>query len=68
MFRVNLFKAKLVACGKSAKDVAVILGINEATLYRKMNGKSDFTRNEIQIVRQALAMTTDEVENIFFAG
>lgn len=49
------------------RDVASAIGINEATLYRKVNGTSDFTRNEIQIIKQFLDLTSDEVESIFFA-
>lgn len=47
MFRLNLFKSKLVLNNKTIKEVAGAVGINEATLYRKINGTSDFTRNEI---------------------
>ena len=35
MFRLNLFKAKLVEKGVSTRDMAGIIGCNEATLYRK---------------------------------
>lgn len=67
MFRLNLFKAKLVEKGVSTRDMASIIGCNEATLYRKMNGVSDFTRNEIQLIKQALSLTSADVEDIFFA-
>lgn len=67
MFKANLFKAALVEHGKTAREAAEAIGVNEATLYRKMNGTSDFTRNEIQLIRQFLHLTTDDVERIFFA-
>lgn len=67
MFKINLFKAALAANSRTAKDAAEAIGVNEATLYRKMNGKSDFTRNEIQLIRQFLHLSADEVERIFFA-
>lgn len=67
MFRLNLFKAKLVEKGVSTRDMAGIIGCNEATLYRKMNGVSDFTQNEIQLIKQALSLTSADVEDIFFA-
>ena len=51
----------------STRDIARILGINEATLYRKISGESDFTRNEIQLFRQALGLTSCEIDAIFFA-
>lgn len=67
MFKLNLFKAKLAELGLSVKDVAMAVGCNEATMYRKMNGESDFTRNEIQLLKQTMQMTSEEVERIFFA-
>ena len=47
--------------------VAQVLGRNEVTVYRKLSGKSDFTRNEIQLLRTAFNMTAQDVESIFFA-
>lgn len=67
MFQKNLFRAKLVSLEITLKDAASIIGVNEATLHRKMNGSSDFTRNEIQLLRQALKLTAAEVDEIFFA-
>lgn len=66
MFKLNLFKAKLAELGLSVKDVAMAVGCNEATMYRKMKGESDFTRNEIQLLKQTMQLTSGEVEKIFF--
>ena len=65
MCHKRLFKAQVVLKGKTLREVAKILKIDEATLYRKMNGDSDFYRNEIQTLCRFL-----EIENpteIFFA-
>lgn len=67
MFMANLFKAKLAELNKSVSEIASIIGVNQATLHRKMNGTSDFTRNEIQLIRHALSLTNNEVCSIFFA-
>ena len=67
MFQLNLFNAKLAACKVSKGEIAATIGCNESTLYRKLNGKSDFTRNEIQMIRQKLKLSAEEIENIFFA-
>ena len=67
MFKVNLFKAKLAEKGVTLRKIASVMGCNEATLYRKMYGQSDFTRNEIQLIRKKLELTNEEVEHIFFA-
>lgn len=46
--------------------LAKLLGISESSLYRKINGVSDFTRNEIQIIRKELDLNDAEVMDIFF--
>ena len=67
MFNRDLFRAKIVERGKTMRDVAVAIGCSEATLSRKVNGISDFTRNEIQLFRQSFCLSSEEVEHIFFA-
>lgn len=48
MFNYKRFKAALILNDKTLRDVSEALNINEATLYRKCHGKSEFTRKEIQ--------------------
>lgn len=67
MFKKDLFRAKVMERGKTMRDAALVMGCSEATLSRKINGISDFTRNEIQLFRQAFDLSADDVENIFFA-
>lgn len=64
MFNKRLFKAQVILKGKTMREVSRELGIDEATLYRKMNGKSDFFRSEIQILCQFLAI--ESPTEIFF--
>lgn len=66
MFNKRRFKAKYIECGLKFVDVARIMGISPTTLYRKIQGKSDFTRREIQCFRIALGLSADEIEYIFF--
>lgn len=66
MFDKNHFQSKYVEHGLNSADIAKIMGINPATLSRKVNGESDFTRNEIQLFRSALELTADEIDYIFF--
>lgn len=66
MFNRDLFRAKIVENGKTMKDAATAIGCSEAALSRKVNGISDFTRNEIQLFRQAFSLSPAEVESIFF--
>lgn len=66
MFNKLLFKAKVVSKGMTLKDIADYLGINNATLYRKMSGKSDFYRDEIQRLCEILHIDGEERNKIFF--
>nr|DAW44460.1 MAG TPA: Regulatory protein [Caudoviricetes sp.] len=68
MFCISEFNAMLARFDKTREDVAAMLGINPATLYRKINGQSDFTRQEIQIIRYAFNLDADSLDRIFFAA
>lgn len=67
MFDKNKLKAKFVENGFTMEQVAQLLGINPVTLYRKMSGDSEFTRNEIAMLKNALNISLEEISNIFFA-
>lgn len=66
MFNKRLFKAQVALKGKTMRSVAKEMGVDEATLYRKMNGESDFFRHEIQILCKFLEIVNPT--EIFFAS
>lgn len=68
MFKKWALKEKMEKSGVTADALAAEIGINPATLSRKMNGATEFTRNEIQIIRYCLGLTPKEVDDIFFAA
>ena len=65
MFDKKKFKAKVIIEGKTLLEVANFLEINIATLHRKMNGESDFFRDEIQKLKEFLDI--EDPNEIFFA-
>ena len=67
MFDRNKFRGKVVSEGFTLAEVAEKIGINPATLDRKMSGKSDFTRAELQKLKRLLNLTDAELNEIFFA-
>ena len=67
LFKKNEFKAEVVRRDKTLEDVARAIGIDIATLHRKMNGVSDFNRSEIEKVIKFLNLTNEEILRIFFA-
>ncbi len=65
MFNARKFRAAVILKGLTLRAVASELGIAEATLYRKMHGRSDFSRKEIQMLCKLLEI--DDPSTIFFA-
>lgn len=67
MFNEKQFKKKLIDSDLTLKEIAQAIGISETTLYRKIRGITDFSRNEMSIIKSTLNLDTDEFEQIFFA-
>lgn len=67
MFDKNKFKYSVMVKGKNLREVASVLNISNVTLWRKMNGESEFSREEIQTIKNMLNLTQDEAFEIFFA-
>lgn len=67
MFNERKFRATIVEHYGTLSSTAMVLGISDVTLRRKMEGVSDFTRNEIQQFRLHYGLTAEEVDAIFFA-
>ena len=59
-------KIKLLEKEKSLEELANYIGCNIVTLYRKLNGESDFSRNEVQLIAIFLELSSAEVNSIFF--
>ena len=66
MFDRNLFNYYIARANQTKGAVAAHLGINEATLYRKSTGASEFTRDEIQKLKEFLNLTDSEAMKVFF--
>jgi predicted transcriptional regulator len=65
LFDEKAFRAMLKDKGKTLQDVADILSISLVTLYRKMNGESDFFRGEMDTLKKELNI--ENPDKIFFA-
>ena len=66
LFDKNKFRAQMVLVGITSKRLADELGINESTLYRKINADGNFTRDEISQLVSILKI--DNPQDIFFAN
>lgn len=65
MFDEKQFKKKLIDCDLTLKEIATAIGISETTLYRKIKGVTDFSRNEMSIIKSTLKLNITEFEQIF---
>lgn len=61
-----LLKSKIALRGKNIKDIAIQLGISKSAMYRKMYGKSEFTRLEISLLIEILEIDVQTAMEIFF--
>lgn len=50
----------------SLDALAARIGVNSTTLYRKIKGESEFNRNELQIIKDTLALDDERFIDIFF--
>ena len=66
VFDKNKFKGIVILKGYNLASVATWLGINLTTLYRKIARNGDFSRKEITLISEKLALTQDEINEIFF--
>ena len=67
LFKKNEFRAALLRKGWTIAALAKEIGINEATLSKKINGHTDFTREEVSKISKALGLSDNEIMAIFFA-
>ena len=59
-------KAKMIINNDKGITLAKALDISESTLSSKLNGKAEFTRCEIAIIKERYKLTAEEIDNIFF--
>lgn len=68
MVNVDKLRGKLVECRLSVEDAATAIGMDRATLYRRLNGGgATFTIAEADKLASLLKLTPDELNKIFFA-
>ena len=68
MVNVSKLKGKIVEHGMSIGILADKMGINKATLYRKLSGNGDnFTIFEANKLAEILELDASEAQTIFFS-
>jgi DNA-binding phage protein len=65
---VNKLRGKIVEKGMNVSYLASKVGINASTLYRRLKGGGgSFTIEEADKIASVLALTSSELNSIFFA-
>ena len=67
MYQKQLLKAMLVAHNSSAKELTSVINKSIDAVYKKMNGSTEFTREELSRIKEHYNLTVDEMSAIFFA-
>lgn len=60
-------KAQMVLKSQKMGDLSKAIGISKSALYRRMCGKANFNRDEIQKIIRALDLSDETAMSIFFA-
>ena len=61
------FKYFVATKNLTLSDLAVKMGMNPATLSKKLNGTTDFSRHEFQLFKDIVGLTESEMLSVFFA-
>lgn len=68
MVNVNKLKGKIVECGLNVETLAEKIGIDRATLYRKLNSNGEtILIKEASLIAEELKLSMEEAMAIFFA-
>ncbi len=68
MVNINKLKGKIVECGINVSELAAAIGVDRATIYRKMSSEGEnFTIKEADLIAKKLNLNCDEVNAIFFS-
>lgn len=63
--KLNRLKAKIVERGLNVEALAVKIGIDRSSMYRKLNNFEKITIGEASRIKAALEMTDAEASDIF---
>ena len=68
MVNINKLKGKIVECGLNVTELASKIGIDKATLYRKINSDGEkLTIRDANLIAKELNLSRDEINEIFFS-
>lgn len=63
----NKLRGMILYKNDTLPELAKALKMSQVTLSSKMNGKTEFSRQDIMSIKKRYGLTPDEVDNIFFS-
>lgn len=67
MVNVNKLRGRIVESEMTVSDLADKIGINRASLYRKLDNSDSFTLREADAIASALSLSREDAVAIFFS-
>lgn len=64
----NMLKSVLVKNGDNVAALADKMGLSVAGLYRRIDGKTQFTYKEIKAIKDIYGLSPEEIDAIFFTS
>lgn len=64
---INKLKGKIVETGMNVETLALQIGVDRSSLYRKLNNGDKITIGEATRIKDALGLTTEEACEIFLS-
>lgn len=52
---------------ETSEDLIKYLQISSSTFYNKLNGRNEFTRNEIKKIKERYKLNPEQINDIFFS-
>lgn len=65
---MNLLRYFMGINGDNQSTLAEALGMQQSALSARMNGKTDFRKNEMEAIRKRYDLDAEQMQEIFFAG
>lgn len=65
--KVNKLKGKIVERGMNIESLAKLIGVDRATLYRKLNDAEKITIGEAAKIKDVLEISESDAYDIFLA-
>ena len=68
MTKTDKLQGKMREKGYTIKSLSARIGLSPTGLFNKIHNKKEFFISEVQVIGDALKLSNDELQDIFFAN